>query len=186
MVLRARERHDARTVDHGDEARFLADKKILDDDGRARLPELPLAQHAIERGFSLRERRRDDDALAGREPVRLDDDRRSFGGDVVTCCLEVRECPICRRRDLVPREKRLREGFRALELSAGGARAEALEAGRLEAIDDAADERQLGAYDGQSDALFLGRIDERREIGYCDRQIARFRFSSRARVAGRA
>ena len=37
VVLRARERHDARAVDDGDEARFLADEKVLDDDGRAGL-----------------------------------------------------------------------------------------------------------------------------------------------------
>ena len=49
VVLRARERHDARAVDDGDEARFLADEKILDDDRCAGVAELPLPQHAVER-----------------------------------------------------------------------------------------------------------------------------------------
>ena len=49
VVLRAREGHDARPVDDGDEARFLADEKLFDDDRCAGLAELPLPQHAVER-----------------------------------------------------------------------------------------------------------------------------------------
>ena len=78
MVLARRERQHVPAVDHDDEARLLAVEEFLDDDARCRQrPMLVVDQHRVDRRVRLGERRRDDDAFAGGEPVGLDDDRRA-------------------------------------------------------------------------------------------------------------
>ena len=84
------------------------------------------------------------------------------------------------------REELLREGFGAFELRAGAARPEALQARGFEGVDDAADERHLGADDGQRDALLLGHVDERREIRDGEGHVTRLRLAGGAGVARRA
>ena len=65
-----------RAIDHHDEARFLALEEFLDDDSSPALPKRP-ANMSLRGRHRLVGRRADDDALAGRESVRLDDDRRA-------------------------------------------------------------------------------------------------------------
>ena len=60
-----------------EERGLLADQEFLDHDlgaGRAEAA----AEHHVDRGFGLGQRLRDHDALAGGEPVGLDDDRRAL------------------------------------------------------------------------------------------------------------
>ena len=77
VVLRARERHDARAVDDCDEARFLAGEKVFDHDGCAGLRRTAVCRSTpVERLLGLGQRWRDDHAFAGGEAVGLDDDRR--------------------------------------------------------------------------------------------------------------
>jgi hypothetical protein len=185
MVLRARAWHDARAVDDGDEARFLADQKILDDDLRAGAAELASAQHAVQRGFGVCVARRNDHALARGEPVGLDHDRDFTRPHVVARGLVFRECAVSRRRNAMPSQEVLREGLRAFELCARGERTEALQAGCLEAIHDAADERYLGAHDRQLDPLGARELDQCREVVDRYRDVARLRFGGSAGIAGR-
>src|SRR5690606_5895226 len=85
--------------------------------------------------------------------------------------------------DLVTREKRLRERLRSLQSRGRGGRAEAAQAGRLEAIDDARDERLLRADDREADGLAPGELDERVRIVRAHRRVARARLARGARVA---
>ena len=71
-----------RAVDHDDEARFLADETFLDHDARAGVAETVADEHRVDRGVRFCLRRRDDDALAGGEPIGLDHDRRAARVDV--------------------------------------------------------------------------------------------------------
>ena len=105
-------------------------------------------------------RRRDDHALAGREAVGLDDDRRAALGDVGARRRRVGERPVLRGRDPVPRHERLREILRALELGGGPRRTEDPEPRGAERVDDAGGERRLRADDRQRDLLVLRERDE--------------------------
>ena len=62
---------------------------------------------------------------------------------------------VARGRDPVAAQELLGEGLGALELRRRAARAEAAQAARREAIDDAGHERRLGPDDGEVDALAL-------------------------------
>ena len=70
-------------------------------------------------------RRRDDDALAGGEPVGLDDDRRAARGDVAPSPRRRRGSGIGGGRDALAGAEILHEGFRAFERGGRGGRAEA-------------------------------------------------------------
>ena len=65
-----------RAVAEGEEARLLADEAFLDDELGAGRPERA-SEHGVDRRLGFGDARRDDDALAGGEAVRLDDDRRA-------------------------------------------------------------------------------------------------------------
>ena len=82
VVLRRRERQHVAPVRHHDEARFLAREELLDDHARAGRAHRVADQHRVDRRVRLGDGRRDDHALAGREAVGLDDDRRAALGDV--------------------------------------------------------------------------------------------------------
>ena len=124
----------------------------------------------LERALGVRDRGRDDDALAGREAVGLDHDRRRARADVGAGAREVRERPIGRGRDPVARQELLGERLRALELRARRVRPEALEPLALEPVDDARDERRLGPDDREPDALRARERDEPVEVVGRDRR----------------
>ena len=102
VVLRGRERQHVAAVGHDDEARFLALEELLDDDHAARLAE-GAREHVLGRADRLRGARGDDHALAGGEPVGLDDDRRALCADRRRVEGLARERGIARRRDAVAR-----------------------------------------------------------------------------------
>ena len=103
-------------------------------------------------------RRADHDALAGREAVGLDHDRRAAARAPrprrSVASVNVR---IGGGRDAVARAEILGEGLGALELRRRAARAEAAQAGRRERVDDAEHQRRLGADDGEVDGFSRAR-----------------------------
>ena len=70
------ERERGLAVAQREERGLLADEKFLDHDLGAGLAQAA-AEHHVDRGLGLGDRLGDDHALAGREPVGLDDDRRA-------------------------------------------------------------------------------------------------------------
>ena len=109
VVLRCRERQQRAAIRDGDEARLLALEKCLDDDLAAGLPEARIDEHLARRIHGGPDRVGDHDALAGREAVGLDHDRRTLPLDVLARGVEVREARECRGGDGVSIEKGLRE-----------------------------------------------------------------------------
>ena len=82
MVLRGSESERAGAVAKREKRDFLAFENLFDHHFRAGRPE-GAAEHHVDRRLRLGEARRDDDALAGGEPVGLDDDRRAFRPHIV-------------------------------------------------------------------------------------------------------
>jgi hypothetical protein len=130
-------------VDHHDEARFLAVEEFLDHDARARIAELVARQHHVDCRVRLFQRHRDDHALAGREAVGLDDDRRALGVEVGVRGGCIGEGLVVGGRNAVALHERLREILRAFELRGFAGRAEHLQAARAEQVDDAGRERRF-------------------------------------------
>ena len=72
-VLRGRERPRRLAVAEREQRDLVADEQLLDDDRATRLAERPADEAGLDRGERRRAVRADGDALAGREPVGLDD-----------------------------------------------------------------------------------------------------------------
>ena len=81
-------------------------------------------EHRVDRGVGFGARLRDDHALARREPVGLDHDRRAALGDVGVRRARVGERAVRRGRHAVALHERLGEVLRAFELRRGARRAE--------------------------------------------------------------
>ena len=142
-------------------------------------------EDVVERGDGRVLVHRDGHALAGGEPVRLDDDRRAMLMHIVDRRHELVECPVRGRRNVVARHELLREVLRPLDLRGGLARAERLDARFGERVDDAVDERHLGADEHPVIVVVAHKIDERGLIRRRELQCADALAEFHARVAGR-
>ena len=138
------------------------------------------AEHHVDRGFRLRDRLRDDDALAGREPVGLDDDRRALRAHVGLRGRGRGETLIGRGRNVVRPAQVLGEALGAFEPRRGLARAECLDAGGGEIVDDA---RHTSGASGPTTTRSIvpraAECDHRRMVGDVERDAVRLRARCR-------
>ena len=174
VVLRGQQRDDGGAV--GDrEQRHLGPVEVLLDDE----PPAEVGQRVA--GEVLRDGEVDAhvDALAGSEPVGLDDVRRRRAGEVRDGLLGVVEHDGRRGRDARLAHDLLGEGLAALELGRGRGRPEARDAGRAHRVRDAGDERSLRPDDDEVEAL--RERDDGGGVGEVDGRARR-----RAGVAGGA
>ena len=131
VVLRRGERDRGLAVAQREERDFLAGEKFLDHDlgaGRAEAA----AEHHVDRGFGFGDRLRDHHALAEREPVGLDDDRRALRAHVGLGGRGGGEALIGGGRDAVFPAQVLGEALRAFEPRRGLGRAEGAKARGLD------------------------------------------------------
>ncbi len=111
----------------------------------------------------------DHHALAGREPVVLDDVRRAERVEGVGGGLRRAADPGHRGRDAGGGHHLLREGLRALEPGGLRRRAEAGDAPRADGVGDPGDQRRLGADHDEVDAEPLGQVRDRVAVDRVDR-----------------
>ncbi len=128
--------------------------------------------------------RRHHDALAGGEPVGLDHDRRRHPPQVVLGRRGGVEALIGRGRDVVRPAQILGEALGAFEPRRRPGRAERLDAGGFEVVDEARHQRRLRAHHHEVDGLGLAAGDDRAVIGAIERDA--FGFPGDARIPGRA
>ena len=126
----------------------------------------------------------DDHALAGGQPVGLDDDGQALRGHIRLGGGRVVEAAIGRRGDAVFGAEILGEAFGAFELGGGARRTEHLDAGRFEIVGEPGDERRLGPDHHQADVLLPAEADHRRMIRQVERHAVGDRFDPR--IARRA
>ena len=149
---RAAERRRADPVAEREERNLFAPEKFLHDDFGAGLAERPV-EKSIERVFSLGERHRDDDALARRQSIRLDDDWRALAANVIQGRASVAKAPVIARRHPELAAEILREPVGPFELGRRPARPETGDPGRLEIVGYARHQRRFGPTTTRSTAL---------------------------------
>jgi hypothetical protein len=126
-----------------------------------------------------------DDALAGRQAIRLDHQRQPLRAHVAFVEIRRRESGEARCWDAVPREEIFGESLRTFQARGRLRWAEASLAGGAKTIGDAGDQWTFRAYDGQIDVFLEGEFKQAVEVVGCDVDVADFGFCGRARVAGR-
>ena len=109
------------------------------------------AEHHVDGGISLREGVGDDDALTGSEPVGLHDDRGAARAHVAFRRRSRAEALVGGGWNFIGLAQILGEALGAFELRGRPARAEGLDAGRREVVDDAGAQRRLGSDYAQID-----------------------------------
>ena len=176
-VLGRAEGHDGRPVADAEDGHLGPVEELLDDEAPVGLGETGAS--VLER---LGARVRDDDALAGGQPVVLDDvrgaERVESGLDLVHRRAHVGEGSrhVGRGHDL------LGEGLAALETSGLRGGPEDGEAGRPAVVGDTGDERRLGPHDDELDLVLAGEGRDRVTVEDVDRDAESRRVD--ARVAG--
>eukprot|EP00160_Parvularia_atlantis_P002808 Unigene12337_Nuclearia_a/m.37496 Unigene12337_Nuclearia_a/g.37496 ORF Unigene12337_Nuclearia_a/g.37496 Unigene12337_Nuclearia_a/m.37496 type:complete len:554 (-) Unigene12337_Nuclearia_a:9-1670(-) len=186
VVLRRRHRHDGIAVAECQHRQLLALDKLLDHDLVARDAERAVAHDRLHGRDGLLGRHGHEHALAGREARCLDHEPVPRLLHVRERRGELAEDLVVGGRDAVAAHKVLRERLGALELRAALARAEASNAGGLERVGDAVDERLLRADGDKIDAVGACKVDELRHARGVDRGVGDLGAEQgRATVAGR-
>jgi hypothetical protein len=170
---RGGQRQHVLAVAHDDEAGFFAGQEFLDHDARAGVAEAVIRQHVVDRLVRFFQRHGDHHALAGRQAVGLDDDRRAVGVDVGVGLGGVGEGLVLRGRDAVALHEGLGEVLRAFQLRRFAGRAEDLQAARAEQVDDAGRQRRSGADQGQGDVFGHHEVGQRGRVRDVDVDQAR-------------
>ena len=156
VILRRAKRHQRGAVGEDEEARLLAFKEFLDHRLR-----LAVREQRVERGLGLGAGEGDDDALARRQPVGLDDHgQREGAGERDVRVGAVRYADIARGRNPCARAQILGEALRPFELGSGPGRTEDGDGSGAQRVGEAVDERRLGADHDEADALFADEGDD--------------------------
>ncbi len=166
VILCGRQGHDRAAVGNRQDTCLLAVEPFLDHDLIAGVAELLVAADALDGLDRLGPGGADENAFARGQPGGFDHDRH------VLAILQVRGGVIRVAKDLVVSgrhigvpEQVLAIDLAALQLGGRGAGTEDAQPGVLERVDDAFDQRQLGANDGELHLVLLGELDQPREIG---------------------
>ena len=143
VILGRRERQTAPAVGDGEEGDLRTRQALLDDDGRAGVPEATGHHRLAHGGFRGSPIRRHRDSLAGRESVGLDDDREPepISADRIERLPLVRAHLEPGGRNAMTRHEGLGEGFARFERRRGPRRSEEQPARLCEAIGHALRQR---------------------------------------------
>ena len=183
VVLRRGKRDRGLAVAEREKRGFLPVQKFLHHHLRAGRTE-GAAKHHVDRRLRLGHGGGDDHALAGGEPVGLDDDRRALRAHVALRRIDRAEALIGGGGNGVRLAQILGEAFGAFEPRRRARRAKRLDAGGGEIVDHPGAERRLGSDHDQVDLLRPAKRDDRCVVGEVERdQLA---FAGNAGVARRA
>ena len=166
MILRGGQRQGVSAVGEDEEARFLAFKELLDDAfGAAELAREDVVQCAA----SFRHFHGNGDALAGRQPIGLDDDRYTPRLEIGKCRRLVGEAAIGGGGDAIRGADVLGEALGTFELGGKFCRPEDLDAAAQKIIGKARHQWRLRSHHHETDALGLAESDNGGVI--CHRHI---------------
>ena len=159
--------------------------ELLDDDARAALTEGLVLDHGANGGFRLLDRLRDDDALAERQAVGLDDDGRALRLNIGAGGVRVGEELILCRGDAVFFHQILGKGLARLDDGGLFVGAEARDARLGQRVHRAEGQRIVRRDDGVVDPVRLGKLDLRGDVLCTDLRHAD-RVGGDAAVTGQA
>ena len=183
VVLRRSKRQRRFAVAQGEERCFFAVEKFLDDEFGASRAKLAAKNH-LDGGFRLGDAFRYHHALAGGEPVGLDDDRRAAGARIGLGFVGVAKALVGGGRYAGGAAQILGEALGTLKLRRGAARPESLDACGLQVVHNAGAKRGFRPNDNEIDAVRPTKRDDRGVIGQVERDA--FRFLRDAGIAGGA
>ena len=183
MILRADQRQNMFAVRQSKKARLFSVEELLDDNFRARRAE-GAVEHEIDRLARILLGIGDDDAFAGREPVRLDDDGKPQSARKGLGARRIAKAAIGSGRNIIFRTKVFHEAFGALEHRAFGAGSQRLDPHIFQLIGETRHQGGFRSDDHEIDLLFLGKGDQGVQV--CDRDRSAFGNRVDARIAGRA
>ena len=183
VVLGDRHRPEVGAVHEAHQRELLTLQEVLDHHLGAGRTETVIDEDVLQRvqrgGLVHRHRH----ALARRQAVRLDHNRRAMLAHVRLCRFELVEGAVLGGGDVVTRHQTLGEVLGALDLRGGLGRAERLDAGFLEIVDDALDQRHLGADEHPVVFVVLDEVDHRRVVRRVD-PLGADAVELHARIAG--
>ena len=165
MILRNRHRPEIGAVHKAHQREFLTLKEILDNHLRAGVAEAVVHENVLQSGDGGLLIHRHGHALACGQAIGLDDDRRAMLAHISGGTLQIVERLVLRGRNVVTFHKLLGEVLGTLDLRGGLVRAERLDAGGSEIVDDAFDKRHFRSDEHPIVTIVLHEIDERRMIG---------------------
>ena len=165
MILRNRHRPEIGAVHKAHQREFLTLKEILDNHLRAGVAEAVVHENVLQSGDGGLLIHRHGHALACGQAIGLDDDRRAMLAHISGGTLQIVERLVLRGRNVVTFHKLLGEVLGTLDLRGGLVRAERLDAGGREIVDDAFDKRHFRSDEHPVVTIVLHEIDERRMIG---------------------
>ena len=163
----------------------MAFHELFDDDARTTLAEGLVLDHGANGSFRLLDRLRDDDALAERQAVRLDDDGRALRLNIGAGGLRLGEELILRRGDAVLFHQILGKGLARLDDGGLFVGAEARNARLAQRIDRAEGQRIVRRDDGVVDPVRFRKFDLRGDVLCADLRHAD-RVGGDAAVTGQA
>ncbi len=183
VILAGRHRQYMLAIDHHDEAGFFAFEELLDHHPCSRVAQFVVGEHHVYRDERFALVHRDYDALARREAIGLDDDRRAVFLDVCLGCRDVAEGLEERGGDVVAHHETLGEILGGFELRGGLRRAEYPQSGGAERIHHTCRQRRFRPDHGHVDVFALHESDQ---IGYGgDGDVFHAVFQRRSGVARR-
>jgi len=185
VILAAGHRQCVHAIDQRDEAGFLAVEKLLDHHPRTGIAVGVAGQHVVQRRFGIGQRQRHHHALARRQTVGLDHDRRAVRAHMRQRRRQFVEHRVAAGGDAVPLQELLGECLAAFELRGGGAWSEHAQTGGAKPIDYTGDQRRLRADHGEIHRFALRQRQQRVEVGGRHRDIAAFGFAGGAGIARR-
>jgi hypothetical protein len=165
VVLRERERHRDPAVRDRERRDLAPLEELLDHHRRAGVAELASLDRAADGVLGRGPVGRDHDPLARREPVRLDDVRRSEAIERFEGVPDRDGGDRPAGRHPVPLAQRLRPGFRALEARPVGAGTEDAVSTVAKDVGESRDERPLGSDHGEIDAPAPDEVGDRVDVG---------------------
>ena len=183
VILRRGERNGVLAIAERKERDLLADQEFLDHDLGAGRPDAA-AENSIDCGLGFRDACRHHHALAGRQSVGLDHDRRALRPHIGLGGRRRDEALIGAGRNPEFAAQVLGEALRAFEPGRRLARAEGLDAGCRQIIDDTGAERRLRTHHHEVDRLRPAECDHGLMVGGIERRG--LAFLGDAGIAGRA
>ncbi len=160
MIHTGNHRSDGLAVGKAQDGNFRSLQKLFDDDGVARFPKDLFGHHIVDGGLRFLVVCGDDDALAERQTVRLNDDGER-------ALLQVRKRGLLLRKDLVlcggdavTAHQVLGKAFASLDDRRFCVGSETRNAGFGQFVHRAEDQRIVGRDDGVIDLVFDGKIND--------------------------
>ncbi|MNO73014.1 hypothetical protein D3C76_639730 [compost metagenome] len=171
-------------VHHDDETRLFPVQELLDHHTGTGVAEGIAGEHVAHCRFRLFELHGDDDALACRQTVSLDDDGGTLLAQVGQSGLHLGEVLVFGGGDGVARQEVLGEGLGALQLGGGGGRAEDGEPFGTEGIHHPFHQGRFRPDYGETDLLGFGEGQQGLDVGRLDGDVLYAALVGGAGIAG--